>query len=143
MSSVRVKRPVQAASGVISLLLLTSLCAPASARAGCNHLVTSRSNLARHPISIERLSADLAGRSDDAPTSRLPCSGIFCSGQPATPAGPASAFFGTVDDWVWCACEPKIKCIPSSYLSNELAAPEPVRSVSDVFHPPRLIGHVV
>jgi hypothetical protein len=134
--SLGAKRPAQIATGAIALVVAYGMCAPGSAHGGCNHLVNSRSDSARHET-IDRLSRDLAGQPQNAPIAPRPCSGAFCTGQPGTPAVPASAFDGTVDSWAWCAWNPTVVLTPSSFLAIQPGTPEPTRRASGVFHPPR------
>src|SRR4051794_2773145 len=95
-------------AGAITTLLALVLIAPSVAKAGCSHLVTSRNDPARLPSLIEPLLHDLAGQSDPLPTppARRPCTGAWCSGQPAIPTVPSGAFEGRLGSWAWCAPAP-------------------------------------
>jgi hypothetical protein len=129
--------------GAVALLLMAvhSFCSPASVWAGCNHLVTSRTDLARLPSFIEPLIDDLARGSEpfSVPGPAPRCSGAWCSGQPATPPVPSGAFEGLVDSWAWCTAALVSSVAASSFISTGSLALVPAHCGSTVFHPPRLV----
>lgn len=126
-------------AGVVTSLLALALFAPPMAKAGCSHLVLSRSHLGPSALRLDPVIGDpsRAEQSDRAPTPSRPCSGAFCSEQPAAPAAPAGAFDARVGSW---ACRPSIpgsSSPDSSFLSLESSALHAVRHAGFVFHPPR------
>ena len=141
MRSIRFKRLARLGTGAVLLFLVHGFSAPGSAWAGCNHLVTSRTDPGRLSSRIEPLILDLAGRSDPlpVPASPRPCSGTWCSGQPAAPSVPAGVLDGRLDSWAWCTEIPCFASTGSSFLSDETTALRPLRKGSAVFHPPRLL----
>ena len=68
-----------------------------------------------------------------------PCSGAFCSGQPAVPAVPAGMSDGRMGSWPLCSSAPAYAwhVLPSS--PRRTTAPRPVHRGSGVFHPPRYL----
>jgi hypothetical protein len=124
-------------------LILQALCAPRSASAGCNHLVDLQTGTDHFPTAIERMFVDLAAHSDPVPTPQpaRPCSGVWCSGQPATPPIPP----GALDDvpfetWAWCrSILRSAESATPTILRLSAAILRPLIAVSDVFHPPRFV----
>jgi hypothetical protein len=141
MRSIPFKRLVRLGTGALLLLLVHGFAAPGSAWAACNHLVTSRTDPGRLSSRIEPLILDLTGRSQPLPIPPLPrpCSGTWCSGQPAAPSVPAGVLDGRLDSWAWCTEIPCLASTGSSFLSVETTALRPLQTGSAVFHPPRLI----
>jgi hypothetical protein len=134
------KRVARLGTGALVLLLVHGFCAPRSALAGCNHLVTSRLAQDRLSSRIEPLILDLAGHSNPLPAAPRPCLGGWCSGQPATPPVPPEVFnHGQLDSWAWCRSIPGLDSAAFSFLSAETTSLRPVRQGNDVFHPPRLV----
>ncbi len=123
------------------LLLASSLLAPSAAEAGCSHLVTSRLDVGRSSSLIDLLIHDLAGESSGSPIPVLPrpCSGAFCSGQPAAPVLPAGISDGRLVTWAWHASTSGLALSGDSLLFAETDELRPIRQSLDVFHPPRTI----
>jgi hypothetical protein len=128
-------------SGAITTLLALGLLAPTDARASCSHLVTWRNDPTRLSSLIEPLLHDLAGPADPTPA-RRPCSGAWCSGQPAIPPVPSGAFEGRIGSWAWHAPAAEDVAVDPSFLAPESPAPRPLRRGNDVFHPPRSLPPV-
>jgi hypothetical protein len=141
MRLVYLERLARFGIGALVLLLAQGFCAPGTAWAGCGHLVTSESDIARQRSLLSPLLDDLAGRSDgnSMPQPARTCSGAFCSGQPATPAVPAGTFDRPVDSWAWCASDLGISSGSCSIVFAESSAAHPIISVRVIFHPPRLV----
>jgi hypothetical protein len=125
--------------GAFMLLVVQCLCAPASAWAGCNHLVISRTDAARMPSLIDHLMGDFAGQREPLQTPPPPCTGAWCSGQPATPAVPAGVLDWGIESWVWWA--PVAGSVPTarSFASPSSLVLHPAHCGSAVFHPPRFL----
>jgi hypothetical protein len=140
MRSIPFKRLARLGTGAILLLLVHGLTAPGSAWAGCNHLDASRTDPGRLPSIFDALLDDLAAPANGNPTRQppRPCSGAFCSGQPATPAVPLGAVDWVVDSWACCASESGTLSRPCSFFAAGSSAPRPILRVSGIFHPPRL-----
>ncbi len=66
-----------------------------------------------------------------------PCSGAFCSGQPAAPAVPAGVTDGRIVSWVWCSELTPPASTATSFLSLETSDPQPMYRFIAVFRPPR------
>ncbi len=122
-------------------LVIQILCAPATVRAGCSHLVTSRIDSARLPSILSIVVGDHVQPMEERslPQPPRPCSGAFCSGQPATPAVPAGWLGLTVDAWVWCPANLCTFSMSYALVSTENAVARPILQGSGVFHPPRNI----
>jgi hypothetical protein len=141
MSSASDRRLAPCGKGAIALSVLYALCVPGFVQAGCNHVVASRADSARL-AAISRLSLDLAAHPDKPPTPLRPCSGAFCTGQPATPTAPAGALDTPIDSWAWSLWDPRIASAESSFWPIKQAARRPVRTGRSIFHPPRSIQPV-
>lgn len=141
MRSIPFKRLARLGTGAFLLLVVQCTFAPSSAWAGCNHLVTSRTDPERLSSRIELLILDLTGRTQPLPIPAppRPCSGTWCSSQPAAPSVPAGVLDGRLDSWAWCTEIPCLASIGSSFLSDESTALRPLQKGSAVFHPPRLL----
>jgi hypothetical protein len=126
-------------TGVFMFLVAHGLCAPVSAWAGCNHLVTSRTDPARLPALIDPLMGDFAGQSEPHQAPQRPCTGAWCSGQPATPAVPAGVFDWGMESWVWWAPLAGSVTTTRSLTSFASVVLHPAHCGSAVFHPPRLL----
>ena len=87
------------------LLVVQVLCVSGSAWAGCNHLVTSRTDPGRLPSILDALLDDLARPSDGIPTLslRAPVLGGFLLGSARDAGVPVGAFDWLVDSWACCA----------------------------------------
>jgi hypothetical protein len=142
MRSMPFKRLTRFGTGALLLLLVHGFSATGSAWAGCNHLVTSRTDPWRLSSRFEPLILDLIGRSQPLPLPPRPrpCSGTWCSGQPAAPSVPVGVMDGRLDSWAWCTEMPCLVPTGHSFLSDESAALRPLQQGSAVFHPPRLLS---
>jgi hypothetical protein len=134
-------QPVFRRAGTVVAFLASALFAPLVAEASCSHLVTSRTDRHQFSAVTEFLMHDLAVPSDPLPepSPPRPCSGAFCSGQPAVPAAPAGVFEGELESW---ACLTTVPEWPSTGHSFHLAVTvdlHPTRRTITVFHPPRLL----
>ena len=125
------KRMARLGTGALVLLMVHGFCAPRSAWAGCNHLVTSRLAQEQLPSLIEPLILDLAGHSNPlpVPAAPRPCLGGWCSGQPATPPVPPEVFdHGQLESWAWCRSIPGLDSVASSFISAETNSLRPVQA---------------
>jgi hypothetical protein len=131
------KQLVSWRAGAVITLLALVLLAPPVAKGGCSHLVTSRTD----PGRLSPLIGDLSGRSEGipVPSRPRPCSGAFCSQQPAAPAVPAIGLDQRLDSWPWCPILPTLASARPSFLSAGTIALCPVQRAGEVFHPPRLL----
>jgi hypothetical protein len=135
---------MQWGAGALMVLLAHGLGAPRSAWAGCNHLVSSRSD--RH-LDSNRLDAIIAGGSfsddpahdplqENGPKRSAPCSGPGCSSRaplpvPAAPQGPNGS-----DQWVVMnAVVPLAVAAPRGRTIDEPPA-RPAGQTLSIFHPP-------
>ncbi len=132
------KRLGSVPAGVAPALLVLAVLAPAVAEAGCSHLVTSRADSERLSSLIDPLIHEPSDRSGERPASPSPrpCSGAFCSGQPATPAVPAMAYDGQFDSWAWDASVPALAPIAATFLPAESSDLHPMHRAIAIFHPP-------
>jgi hypothetical protein len=134
------------AGAVVSLLVLVAF-APC-ARGGCSALVTSRNGLAGHNRLGDSLIANLSGgdsRQSELPSSPLaprPCTGAWCSGQPAAPTAPPGASGGPIDSWAWYISRTGSVDLYSCFSSEVERDPCPVRRDGSVFRPPRRLSSV-
>jgi hypothetical protein len=140
-SSFTFKLPAFLPAGAVVSLVALVVIAPPGAEGGCSHLVTSRTDQARISSLVDPLIRDLSGRSDPLPIPRppRPCSGAWCSGQPATPVVPAGQFDGPSESWAWCSSAPGSALAGRSFLPSATTAPRPVHTQTGVFHPPRVL----
>jgi hypothetical protein len=134
-------QPVFHRAGAVAALLALALFAPPVARAGCSHFVTSRTDPGRLFAPIEPLMQDLSRRSEAprGPADPRPCSGAFCSGQPAVPAVPAGVFGGVLNAWACLTAVPGLASRVDSFLSPATDELHPTRRAIAVFHPPRFL----
>jgi hypothetical protein len=130
-------------AGVVFTLLASVLLAPSAAEAGCSHYVTTRTDAGRFVSLVTSLNLDLAGQSQSqqlpVPLPKSPCSGAWCSGQPATPAVPAWVFDRVLDSWSWCPSASFLSAARPSFLFFEMTTLLPIHQGCGVFHPPRLL----
>jgi hypothetical protein len=124
-------------TGVFMLFVVQGVCAPVSAWAGCGHPVNSRADAGRSASLFDSLIRDLAGRNEPAQAPPRPCTGAWCSGQPATPAVPASVFDWGAESWAWWVPGPL-----SVDTSPNFGFPAPsifhsLHQQAGIFHPPR------
>jgi hypothetical protein len=128
--------PAAASLSLLAALLLP----PSTARAGCAHLVTSRTDPLAFSSLVDPLILAGGGHSEPLPAAPVPCSGAWCSEQPAVPAVPAGALDLPGDSWVWCASPVAPNSIPAAFLAVETSKLRALRRNSAVFHPPRPLG---
>lgn len=128
---------------ILSLLVL--LCAPApSARAGCSaHYLTPQAQTAARLLAFDSLllSGSMLpsdGDGERPPSWPKPCSGAFCSGNPAAPFSAAPSVIAEGDgDWA-ISGRPALLVDPKLIVRLiEDAELAPVDHPSAIFHPPR------
>ena len=131
-------RPAPVPAGV----LLTLLALGITARPVRGRLLASRHIPGRSATLLGRRSRGCEpGRASDplpVPEGPRPCSGAFCSGQPAAPAVPAGVADARVGSWAWCPAIPGSAATGASFLSLETNDPRPLHRWIAVFRPPRL-----
>ena len=129
-------------TGIAAAILAMALFAPTAAEAGCSHLVTSRADAAGRDALVEPLVRDLGdmggGGSGSAP--RRPCTGAWCTGQPAVPPAAPGVFEVHLGSWAWCCIISNDPAIACDQLRTQSENPRPSWSGSDVFHPPRSVA---
>jgi hypothetical protein len=131
--------------GALTLLLFHGLSTPRSAWAGCNHLVSSRSDRLRDFNRLDAfivygssvsLSAEDPLIEDQGPNRPAPCSGPGCSSRVPMPV--PTVFFDSdrVDQWgnltslaIFKSASPRIRMI-------EEPAGRPSGQKPSIFHPP-------
>src|SRR5579871_5510579 len=108
--SLILKQSASVPTGAVVVLLAMALSAPPGAEGGCSHLVTSRTDPARLASQLDPSITGWADRSAPLPLppGSRPCSGAWCSGQPAAPAIPAGMSDGRLDSWLWCPSAPAL-----------------------------------
>ena len=126
-------------TGVFFVLVVQGLCAPGSVWAGCNHLVTSRTDPGRLPSLIEPLVNERAASNKPSRAPAQPCTGAWCSGQPATPSVPAGVFDWGLESWALWISRPAPKCTSSAFTVPGTLLLHPLHCGMAVFHPPRLL----
>jgi hypothetical protein len=134
-------------AGAILTLLALCLFAPASAQGACSHLVKSLEDRA-HSQGIEfDLSSlvqngDPMAAPDGSPTAPVhkPCSGAWCTEQPAIPSVPAGVFEGRIASWAWFHVFPCDRSDVGRFLTADATVCLPLSQVSTIFHPPRHIS---
>jgi hypothetical protein len=126
-------------TGAAATLLALGLFAPPIANAGCSHLVTSENNRTGASSLIGSVMHDLAGPSDSLPLTPpgRPCSGAWCSGQPAVPPVPIAPEDRQVEPWACFVPVQDVGSVDSSLFLAAKGALRPLRGGNDVFHPPR------
>jgi hypothetical protein len=139
MKSFTFDKPAFIGAGAVVAFLAWALFAPPVAEAGCSHLVASWADRYESSALSESLMHDLATSSDPLPEPSRPhpCSGAFCSGQPAVPAAPAKVFDGARDSSAFLTAVPGLVVNGDSFLPAEKGAVHPTRRTIAVFHPPR------
>jgi hypothetical protein len=136
------QRLARLGTGALVLFVVQGICAPGSARAGCSHATVARNDPGGLQSIVDSFLVDLAGPIDGYPARppSRPCSGVFCSGEPATPAVPAGEFDLQADSWAWCASgSVRISGCRAFYPSGH-SAPHSIVRISGIFHPPRLVA---
>jgi hypothetical protein len=126
---------------ILSLPMLLCAAAP-SARAGCaNHYLAVRTQQvaethALDPLLLSR--SALPSREGLPPARPTPCSGAFCSGNPAVPPSTAPLSLPEGDGhWAISLFPPAVADPGSLARPGEDARLAPVNQPSSVFHPPR------
>ena len=126
---------------ILSLLML--LCAPApSTRAGCAaHYLTLRTQAAAETFALDPLimsGSVLPPHNELPPLRPTPCSGAFCSGNPAIPLSTGSSVMTAGDgEWAISLCSPLVADPGSIVRSVEDVRLVLVNHPSSIFHPPR------
>ncbi len=127
-------------TGALVLLLAHGLGAPAAARAGCNHLVTSQSDrmldINRFDDLIAGSSARLNGPGRPTPGRPGPCSGPGCSSRIPRPASTTTPGSSGPDQWATleAVLGPAVPS-PPRLVPDEPAA-RPAGHKLSIFHPP-------
>ena len=131
-----------------AFLLALGLCAaPESARAGCGHLVTTRSDRAAALHHFDDLilgnspssPAQNAGQSPDGTPRRLPCSGPSCSSNvPPLPVSTLSSNPDGRDRWGSLAISVVVDNTSVYARTLDEPSPAPASEKSSIFHPPRV-----
>jgi hypothetical protein len=130
-------------AAVLSLLAV-SVAAPSQVCGGCSHLVTSQSERARHSSLIDSLILDISGGEpgrpetpSSVPPPSRPCSGAWCSSQPAAPVIPPGTTEEWVDCWAWSMAVPGSIAVVSSFLVAAEIEFRALRPTGSIFRPPR------
>jgi hypothetical protein len=139
MKSYTFHQPAFLRAGAVAAFLAWALFAPPIAEAGCSHIVTSRADRHESSAVAESLMHILAASSDPLPepSRPRPCSGAFCTGEPAVPAVPAKVFDGARDSSAVLTAVPGLVVSGDSFLPAEKGTVDPTRRSIAVFHPPR------
>jgi hypothetical protein len=147
MRSTRCERLMRWGIGALVLLLAHGLAAPRTARAGCNHLVTSQSDRLLDHNRLDDLitggsSASIAGDPGQDPAGRpgprrpAPCSGPGCSNGIPWPAPTAPSAPVGPDQWVALSTVLRLaEAAPLRHSPDEPAA-RPAGHKPSIFHPP-------
>jgi hypothetical protein len=132
-------------AGALTLLLVHGVCASRTAWAGCNHLVSSKSD---RGFDFNRLDAIITGGSsfaddpahdpsnEDGSNSPMPCSGPGCSSRVPMPVPTASAGPQSTIQWVVLhAVAPIMVAAPRRHtVEGPVARPDGHKP--SIFHPP-------
>ena len=131
--------------GALSMLLIVMTVLPSTARAGCtNHHVTSRSHAPGGMPLLIRLgtAGALSAPSGEAPLERpAPCTGAFCSGNPAPPLPtipPVPPRSG--EQWAISLITRVTPGLGAFACTPGDASLQPLFDPSSIFHPPRAIA---
>jgi hypothetical protein len=141
MRSIAFKRLARLGTGAFLLLLVHGLCAPSTAWAACNHLVTTQSDPF---LNLGRLDALIAGDSvkspleQPAPARRMPCSGLACSSSVPMPASTVSPEPGGSDQWGTLDILVVLEVTSPPVATTDQPAPRSVGEKTSIFHPPRV-----
>lgn len=143
----RLKRLARSGVGAFSLLLIQGFLAPNLARAGCNHLVTSRFDSS---LDINRLGEWIAAPSAPAsaddpvrypvgprpPRRQTPCSGMNCSSRVPLPISTVSPEPRNIDQWGNLSAPRALE--PGRALNREVEQPHLDQRgyKPSIFHPP-------
>ena len=130
------------------LFLLGLFVAPSSAAAGCNHLVSSRTDPF---IKLENFDELIFGRSlpspqgdrerspldrPDAPR-RSPCSGLSCSNSVPMPVSSITPVRDGRDRWGTLGIIVEVDNTSVYRQTTDEPTPTPTGEISSIFHPPR------
>jgi hypothetical protein len=128
------------------VFLACSLVAPLQARAACTHYASSRSQLPRASVQLERwetwgLSTAVylppGQASTERPDPSAPCRGAMCSGNQPLPMTPVPLPLERNSQWAMCEF-PALIAEPSSVLApRDDACLLPLSLSGSIFHPPR------
>jgi hypothetical protein len=135
--------------GACLTLLTAVLLAPSRAEASCSHYVIWRGIAVPAPLGLDRLNpeslaaavADAGVFTPDTPPSNPAepkCSGVLCSGSPATPEIPASTPSGGFDHWGFLEQTVSPASTEPAFEPRENDRLRPVDTGTGVFHPPRV-----
>jgi hypothetical protein len=113
--------------------------APPRVEGACSHLVTSPTDRASLSNLITLSISNLKGQLEQnpVPARPRPCSGAFCSGQPAAPMIPPGWFAERIDPWSRSAIAPAPSSPFSSYRAVMRTVLRSIHRTNAVFHPPR------
>jgi hypothetical protein len=142
MRSGHIRRLSRLGIGALVLLVFHEFCAPGAARAGCNHLVVSRTDAIQFSSLVDPLLDDLAARPERSPASPRSCTGAWCSGQPVVPPVPAGARDWRVESWAWNACGSVVFPPSFSFLPVDCPVTNRIVRGCGIFHPPRILSSV-
>jgi hypothetical protein len=143
------KRLARLGTGAFLLLLVYGLCAPSTAWAACNDLVTAKSdpflNLGRLDTLIVAGSPTVvAGDSvtspweQRAPARRMPCSGLSCSRPVSTPGSTISPEPDGSDQWGTLGVLVVLEATSPPLTINGQPALRSASEKTSIFHPPRV-----
>ncbi len=149
MRSIRVQRLVRLGTGAILLLSVQAVAAPGSVLAGCNHLVTSRSNPYTNLVQLDELiPTGSSGEAIDTsvnfppqktpPARRLPCSGLACSSRDSMPVSTVSPEPDESDQWGTLIAQLSPEFAPPPIPTHGEPAPHSEAEKTSIFHPPRV-----
>jgi hypothetical protein len=135
-----IQRPVFTPARVVLSVVALVLLAHSDAEGRCSHLVSSRSDIARHSFLTMGLVVNLSEQSTELPTPapQTPCAGVWCSGQPATPVVPPGMVSLRIESWAWRPSSPATDASTFFFIPAEERDARAVSQASSVFHPPRL-----
>ncbi len=145
MGSIRYGQLMRWVTGALMLLLVQGVGAPRSAWAGCNHLVSSRSDAFLKFDQLDELiqGHSIASSSDDlaqgsrVPKRNRPCSGMSCSGRVPMPVSTASQGFEGFDQWGALATVADVLSPSLSARPADEPGPRAKGQATSIFHPPR------
>jgi len=144
MRSIRSKSVARLAAGVLVLLMVHGLGSVRTAWAGCNHLVSSRSDRSLNFDQFDRLiygtssalSADLLGRDTEVPLRPKPCSGLSCSSGIPMPASNASLVHEGSDQWGTLASLTRVLTASPGIGHCQEPAARASGAAASIFRPP-------
>jgi len=138
--SIRLGRLMRWGTGALVLLLAHGLGAPGTARAGCNHLVTSQVDRLLDVNRLDDLITGSSARLDEpgqpGPRPPRPCSGPGCSS--GVPRPPSTASPSSTGPDQWAALDAVVDsdiASPPRLVPDEPAA-RPAGHKPSIFHPP-------